>query len=54
MITREIWRSVMYNWLSGPIDYFTAIMSSFVTIPLDLMLSPFEIIGLLVYKICNK
>lgn len=55
MITKYLWETTaLYKWFAEPIDYLFALLGSIVTIPLDLILSPFEIIGLILYKIFNK
>lgn len=55
MLTIELWkRSVTYVHFPEPIDYFLAISGSILTIPVDIILSPIEIIGLVLYKIFEK
>ena len=38
----------------GPHDVVMAVFISLFTIPIDLLLSPIEIIGLIIYKIITK
>lgn len=54
MITKSIWENVCYKLFAEPIDYFLAIIASVLTIPLDILLSPFEIIGFIMYKIFEE
>lgn len=54
LITKELWERTIHVFFAEPIDYMLAIIGSIVTIPLDLILSPFEVIGLVLYKIFEK
>lgn len=54
MITKKFWEdTVLYLW-AEPIDYMLGIMGSFITIPMDILLLPFEIIGFIIYKIMER
>lgn len=53
MITKYWWENLTW-YCPEPTDYLFAIMSSFLSIPLDIVLSPFELIALIVYKIHEK
>lgn len=54
MITKEMWKTIIVELAEKPIDYCIGMMAVIVAIVLDLAILPFEIIGLIVYKICNK
>ena len=55
MFTKRLWEStVIYAFFPEPIDYLLAIIGSIVTVPLDIILCPIEIIGLILYLIFEK
>lgn len=55
MFTKELWETqVTYNMWKEPIDFLYLILGLILTIPLDIILSPIEIIGFVLYKIFNK
>lgn len=55
MLTKNLWEnSVYYKFFASPIDYLLALLGSLITLPLDIILSPFELIGLVLYKIFEK
>ena len=54
MLTYKLWENTYYTFFVGPIDYLLAIIGSIFTIPLDILLSPLEILALIVYKIVEK
>ena len=55
MITKYLWEKfVIYQIFVEPIDYMFAIIGSVITIPLDLLLIPLEIIGFILYKIFER
>ena len=54
MITYNIWRNLFYGWFTEPLDYLLAILGSIITIPIDILLSPLEIIAFIIYKIIKK
>lgn len=52
MITKELWNNLVISYLNTePIEYFLAIICSIFTIPLDLVLSPFELIAFIIWKV---
>lgn len=52
MITREIWSMFKPSYIiKEPIEYFLAIICSIFTIPLDIVLSPFELIAFIIWKV---
>lgn len=51
MITKALWEKVYYNLFAEPIDYFFAVVSSVPTILIDILLSPLELIGYILYKL---
>ena len=54
MITHKIWKNVFYSLFNTPTDYLLAIIFSIITIPLDILLLPLEIIAFIIYKIIEK
>ncbi len=55
MITKKFWEdTVLYYLYAEPIDYMLGIMGSVITIPMDILLLPFEIMGFIVYKIMER
>ena len=62
MFTYGVWeefviKKVKKPWLGGDLEYadvVTAVLLSLFSIPIDLLLSPVEIIGLIIYKIINR
>lgn len=62
MFTYGVWEGFVIEkvkkpWLDGDLEYVevvTAVLLSLFSIPIDLLLSPVEIIGLIIYKIINK
>lgn len=54
MITYKIWEELSCTFFRGPLDYLLTILWSIVAIPVDLLLSPLEILALIVYKIKEK
>ena len=61
MFTYGVWEEFVIEkvkkpWLDGDLEYaevVTAVLLSLFSIPIDLLLSPVEIIGLIIYKIIN-
>lgn len=51
MITNYWWEEMLCRLFIKPIHYLGAILGSIITIPLDILLSPFELIGFIIYKI---
>lgn len=51
MITNKLWKDIYMNIFNEPINYFLGVLGTIITIPIDLILSPFEIIGFILYKI---
>lgn len=54
MITKKFWEDIVLYLCAEPIDYMLGIMGSLVTIPFDILLLPFEIMGFIVYKIMER
>ena len=62
MFTYGVWEEFVIEkvkkpWLDGDLQYVevvTAVFLSLFSIPIDLLLSPVEIIGLIIYKIINR
>lgn len=54
MITYKIWEELFCTFFVSPIDYLWAILGSIITIPIDFLLFPLEILALIVYKIKEK
>ena len=55
MITKELWaKLIYYNWFPDAIDYLLLVIGSIITIPLDILLSPLEIIAFILYKIFER
>ena len=61
MLTYEVWEEFVIEkvkkpWLYGDLEYVeivSAVLLSLFSIPIDLLLSPIEIIGLIIYKIID-
>lgn len=53
MITINLWNKLVIWKMFGAeeMDYLLALLGSFITIPLDIILCPIELMGLLAYKI---
>lgn len=54
MITKKLWKEIYMKLFNEPIDYFFGVIGTLITIPLDILLLPFEIIGFIVYKIMER
>lgn len=62
MFTYGVWKEFVIKkvkkpWLDGDLEYVEvvfAVLLSLFSIPIDLLLSPIEIIGLIIYKIINR
>lgn len=54
MITIKLWQDIYIDIFNEPIDYFLGVIGSIFTIPIDLILSPIEIIGFILYKILER
>lgn len=62
MFTYGVWEEFVIEkvkkpWIDGDLEYVevvSAVLLSLFSIPIDLLLSPVEIIGLIIYKIINK
>lgn len=54
MLTIKLWIDVYMDIFNEPIDYFLGVIRTILTIPIDLILAPFEIIGFILYKILEK
>lgn len=56
MITYKIWRELLYegSWLFGIItawSVFRCLLLSILAIPMDILLFPIEILGLIIFRI---
>ena len=54
MLTIKLWIDVYMDIFNEPIDYFLGVIRTLLTIPIDLILAPFEIIGFILYKILER
>ena len=54
MTTKYWWEYHTFRSYLEPQDFLFAILISIVSIPADIVLSPFELIALIVYKIHEK
>lgn len=54
MLTHYIWEELTCTFFVSPTDYLWAILGSIITIPIDFLLFPLEILALIVYKIREK
>ena len=54
MLTIKLWKDVYMNIFNEPIDYLFGVLGTILTIPIDLILSPFEIIGFILYRILER
>ena len=54
MLTIKLWTDVYMDIFNEPIDYFLGVIGTILTIPIDLILAPFEIIGFILYKILER
>lgn len=62
MFTYGVWEEFVIEkvkkpWLDGDLEYVevvAAVLLSLFSIPIDLLLSPIEIIGLIIYKIIDR
>jgi len=62
MFTYGVWEEFVIEkvkkpWIDGDLEYVevvSAVLLSLFSIPIDLLLSPVEIIGLIIYKIINR
>ena len=53
MITKYWWDEMTYRFYVGPIHYLSAILGFIITVQLDILLLPFELVAFILYKI-NK
>lgn len=53
MITKALWNLFM-RWSPSPLDYLFALLMSSVTICIDIVLLPFEIIALIIWFIRER
>lgn len=54
MITHYFWEELTHTFFVCPTDYLLAIIVSIITIPVDILLFPLEILALIIYKIVEK
>lgn len=50
MTTRKMWKEIYMKLFNEPIDYMLGVIGTLITISLDILLLPFEIIGFIIYK----
>lgn len=51
MITEKMWKDVLCDICTEPIDFMFGVIGRMITIPLDVVLFPIEIIAFIIYKI---
>lgn len=51
MITEKMWKDVFWDICREPVDFMFGVMGTMITIPLDIVLFPIEIIAFIIYKI---
>lgn len=56
MITKFLWEQCTWHFFcdTEAMDFFLALIGSIITIPLDIILSPFELMALILHKIVNN
>lgn len=53
MITNYLWEETTWKLYIKPIHYLLVILGFIITVPLDILLLPFELVAFILYKI-NK
>lgn len=51
MITEKMWKDVLCEICTEPVDFMFGVIGTMITIPLDIVLFPIEIIAFIIYKI---
>lgn len=54
MLTIKLWKEIYMKIFNEPVDYLFGVLGSLLTIPLDLIFFPFEIVGFILYKILER
>lgn len=54
MITNYWWDEMTCRFCVEPIHYLSAILGFIITVPLDILLLPFELVAFILYKIHEK
>lgn len=54
MITIKFWKDVLWDICTEPIDFMFGVIGTMITIPLDIVLFPIEIIAFIIYKILER
>ncbi len=54
MLTIKFWKDIIFELYTEPIDFMLGVLGTMITIPLDITLSPIEIIAFIIYKISKK
>ena len=54
MITIKIWKDIILELCTEPIDFMIGVFGTIITIPLDIVLFPIEIIAFIIYKILER
>ena len=54
MLTIKFWKDIIFELFTEPIDLMLGVLGTMITIPLDIALSPIEIIAFIIYKISKK
>lgn len=54
MITIKFWKDVILELYTDPIDGMFGVLGTIITVPLDIVLFPIEIITFIIYKILER
>ena len=54
MLTIKFWKDIIFELFTEPIDFMLGVLGTMITIPLDIALSPIEIIAFIIYKISKR
>ena len=54
MITIKFWKDVIFEVYTEAIDLMIGVLGTIITIPLDIVLFPIEIIAFIIYKILER
>lgn len=54
MITIKFWKDVIFELYTEPIDFMIGVLGTIITILLDIVLFPIEIIAFIIYKILER
>lgn len=50
MLTIKFWKDIIFELFTEPIDFMLGVFGTMITIPLDIVLFPIEIIAFIIYK----